>query len=62
MDKIIYVTEKNVYGNPTLYPACELSRLFCLMAQTKQVTPDMVRKAKAAGYSVTVAPTIAKEL
>lgn len=61
-EKIITITEKTVYGKTCYYPACELSRLVCSVANTKQLTPEIGRHLKAAGYRVVVAPTPTREI
>ena len=60
--KTITLTEKMIYGNTCYYPACELSQLLCAVANTKQFTSHMIARAKAAGYTITVAPVAAKEI
>lgn len=62
MDKRITLSEKTVYGQTAYYPNCELSRLLCAVANTKQFTPTMIHHAKTAGYVVTVAPVAAKTI
>jgi len=48
----IKVTIKDVYGTPTLYPACDTAKLFAKLAGTKTITPSMVRTLCDAGYKV----------
>lgn len=62
MDKTITITERNVYGETKFYPACDMSRLLCDVAGTKQVTPAMISRVKANGFRVVVAPTASREI
>lgn len=58
----ITLNEKTIYGQTCYYPACDLSRLLCAVANTKQVTAHMIHQVKLAGGTVTVAPVAAKEI
>lgn len=62
MDKQITITERNVYGETKYYPACDMSRLLCEVAGTKQVTRAMIATCKSNGFRVVVAPTQAREI
>lgn len=54
MAKSITVSVRNVYGNETIYPACQDSVFFCSLAGTKTLTTEMLRKITARGYDVVV--------
>lgn len=55
----ITVTVRDVYGNRTIYPACDTAKLFARLAGTKTLTPAALDTIRALGYTVTVtAPTI----
>ena len=43
-----------VYGNLTIYPDCERSRLLAEIAGTKSLTPAALRKIAKLGYSFRV--------
>lgn len=62
MDKTISITERNVYGETKFYPACDMSRLLCDVAGTKQVTASMIACVKANGFRVIVAPVAPREI
>lgn len=62
MEKTITITERNVYGNAAYYPSCDMSRLLCEIAGTKQVTRQMIATCKANGFRVIVAPTAPREI
>jgi len=42
----ILITERTVWGKPTLYPVCNLSKMFCALAKTETLTPWMLRLIK----------------
>ena len=50
----IQVTIKNVYGNETIYPACEKSKLFARLAGHKTLTRADIETIKALGYTFEV--------
>ncbi len=50
----IQVTVKNVYGNQTIYPACDKSRIFAKMVGQKTLTRVDLENIKALGYAVQV--------
>ena len=52
--KEIKVTIKNVYGNQTIYPACESAKIFARLAGTKTLTMDAIQDIKKLGYTVHV--------
>ncbi len=59
MNNIIKVTVKNVYGNETIYPACDKSKAFASIAGTKTLTKQVIADIKVIGFSVEVqAPVI----
>lgn len=51
----ITVTIKSVYGNETIYPACDTARKFADLLGTKTLTRRSLQHIKALGYSVAVA-------
>jgi len=55
----LQVKIKNVYGNETVYPACEQSELFARLAGTTTLTQQAIRIIKNLGYTFEVeAPTL----
>lgn len=50
----ITVEIKNNFGNEAIYPACEHSRLFAEIANTKTLTRETIEKIKCLGYVVGV--------
>ena len=50
----VTVVVRNVYGNETIYPACECSRVFAEIAGTKTLTRHVINQIKALGYSIAV--------
>ena len=55
----ITVTVRDIYGIPTIYPACDTAKLLARLAGTKTLTRQALETIKALGYAVTVtAPTI----
>jgi len=50
----LQVTIKNVYGNETIYPACEQSKLLAKLAGHKTLTRYDIELIKALGYTVEV--------
>ena len=62
MEKTITITERNVYGETKYYPACDMSRLLCSIARTKQVTLPMIATCKENGFRVVVAPVAPREI
>jgi hypothetical protein len=51
----ITVTVRDIYGIPTIYPACETAKLLARLANTKTLTRQALETIKALGYTVTVA-------
>jgi hypothetical protein len=46
------VTVKNVYGNQNVYPACDTSRKFADLLNTKTLTPRSLNIIKSLGYNI----------
>jgi hypothetical protein len=51
----ITVEIKSVYGNRSVYPACDTSKLLANLAGTKTFTKNALDTIRALGYSITVA-------
>lgn len=58
----IQVFIKNVYGNETIYPACETAKKFSILLGTKTLTQTAVRRIKDLGYQVEVISQYQTEL
>ena len=58
MDFLVHT--KSVYGNDLIYPACDTSRKFAELLNTKTLTPRAMRIVKELGYNVRVAIAIDK--
>lgn len=52
---ILTLTIKNVYGNEMAYPACDKSRAFADLLNTKTLTDRHIEKIKALGYTIELA-------
>ena len=50
----ITVSIKNVYGNRTIYPACDTSNLFAGIAGTTTLTLHTIEAIKKLGYTIAV--------
>lgn len=50
------VAIKNVYGNRTIYPACETSHKLADLIGTKTFTDRAIEQIKGLGYTFTVKP------
>jgi hypothetical protein len=50
----IQIEIKTVYGNETIYPACETSKLFAELTGKKTLSRVNISVIKQLGYSVTV--------
>lgn len=48
----ITVRYREVYGRPTIYPACAQSRLLAEIAGTKTLTPHALNCARKLGFTV----------
>jgi hypothetical protein len=57
----IYVTIRNVYGNDTIYPACDKSRLLAELAGHKTLTRADLRTIRELGYEVAESPFDARK-
>ena len=53
----ITVQIRNVYGNETIYPACDRSRAFAEIAGTKTLTRHVINQIKALDYEIVVEAT-----
>lgn len=42
MGSTIRITQKNVYGQSKNYPACEMSELFCVIANMRTLPDRMI--------------------
>tara|TARA_R110002126_G_scaffold91059_1_gene216882 strand:+ start:308 stop:535 length:228 start_codon:yes stop_codon:yes gene_type:complete len=51
MEKELFVTKKNVWGNDKLYPDCETSKFFTQIHGTKIVTEQLEAILRASGYT-----------
>lgn len=49
---IIYVEIKNVYGNETIYPACQQSKFLAELAGHKTLTNRDIDTIKKLGYEI----------
>jgi hypothetical protein len=59
MSKVIKVSVREVYGVPTVYPACPQALLFAQIAGTKTLTHRTLCLIEALGYTIEAeAPTI----
>jgi len=55
----ITVQIRQVYGNETIYPVCNHSRMLAAIAKTKTLTGEMLQILRANGYEIKVdAPTL----
>jgi hypothetical protein len=52
----ITIEIKNVYGNETIYPACDKSRLLARLSGHKTLTRRALEMIKALGYQIEVKP------
>jgi hypothetical protein len=50
----IQVTIKNVYGNETIYPACDKAKLFASMLGQKTLTRADISRIKQLGFEIEV--------
>ena len=48
----IYVSERNVYGNATIYPQCDKAKAFANIAGTKTLTSVIIAEIKNLGYDI----------
>ena len=50
----ITIEIKGVYGLETIYPACDIARLFARLAGTKTITRHALETIKLLGYEIEV--------
>jgi hypothetical protein len=50
----IQVTIENVYGTRRVYPACANAKAFADIAGTSTLTPAVINKIKALGFTIEV--------
>lgn len=48
----IQIVIKNIYGNKTIYPFCDQSKLFARLAGTKTLTHSALITIEALGYEI----------
>ena len=54
----ILVEVRNVYGNETIYPACDKAQAFCAIAGTRTLPRHLIKHIQALGFEVRLAPQI----
>ena len=55
----IKVIVQSVYGRNMIYPACDKSRAFAVIAGSKTLTLDVIDQIKKLGYTIEITqPTI----
>lgn len=54
MQQEITVRVKEVYGNRTVYPVCEIARRLANLIGTKTLTHSALQKIEALGYIIRV--------
>ena len=54
MNKEIKVKMKNIFGVERIYPACELSDIFCYIARSKTLIPENIEYIKQLGFKIIV--------
>ncbi len=52
----IQVTIRDIYGLQTIYPACDIAKLFARLAGTKTLTRHALDTIRALGYTVEIKP------
>jgi hypothetical protein len=52
----IQVTVRDIYGLQTIYPACDIAKLFARLAGTKTLTRHALETIRALGYTVEIKP------
>jgi len=62
MNNIITVKIKNHYGAEHIYPVCPKAHSFADIADTKTLTPYVIKLIKSLGYKVIVETDTPKEL
>ena len=53
----IKVEIKNVYGNETIYPVCEIAKVFATLAKQTTLTQREINLIKRLGYTIEVVST-----
>ena len=48
----IIVEVKNVYGKPLVYPVCRAAEMFAKIAESKTLTPRVLKTIRSLGYRV----------
>tara|TARA_R110000787_G_scaffold113047_1_gene222082 strand:+ start:321 stop:542 length:222 start_codon:yes stop_codon:yes gene_type:complete len=48
----IIVEVKNVYGKPLVYPVSEEAKLFAIIAESKTLTPRVLKIIDSLGYEI----------
>lgn len=61
-EQVVLVEVRNVYGNETIYPACDNAMLFCKIAGHKTLPKYLLEYIRALGFEVRLAPQITKVL
>ena len=54
----ILVEVRTVYGNETIYPACDKAQAFCKIAGTRTLPRHLLPHIIELGFEVRLAPTI----
>jgi len=49
----IIIEVRDVYGKPLVYPVCEEASLFAMIAESKTLTPRVLRIISSLGYKIT---------
>jgi len=62
MNNIITVKIKNNYGVDHIYPVCQKAQDFASIADTKTLTPYVIRLIKLLGFNIIIEPTQLEEL
>jgi hypothetical protein len=54
MDFELTLLRKDQYGKAVYYPVCDKAKVFALIAGTKTLTSDTVRRIKELGYKFNI--------
>ena len=54
----ILVEVRTVYGNETIYPACDKAQAFCAIAGTRTLPRHLLKHITDLGFEVRLAPQI----
>lgn len=57
-DKVIKITVREVYGQATVYPACDQAKIFADLAGTKTLTHRALCQIEALGYQIEELPAL----